>query len=878
MKNTKKFKEAMNPIPRKKFSIKKTLATVLSIFILISISPTSIFASAENAATDFSINYSELTPDAVTTNDSSLDTIREIVSRREENIKHFLLPDGTVEAIIYNSPVHRKDNDGIWQDIDNRLNDNNSNQHGYITSDGRIVFSKKLNTNTPEIFKISENGYSIEVTFNNENFKNCNAKLSNHAEKYIPSETDSFEEQYKKLKMIDNTTTLLYKNLLKGIDFEYKIFANNIKENIIINKRSEEYIYSFIYKLEGLDANLNENGSISLKDNITREEKYNISSPFMYDANGEISYSIYYTLEEISSGQYIISLIADHTWINDEKRELPVVIDPLIESSRVVWDTYVNALNSSSNYGRSSTVQVSDHCTAFFKNNMPTLPSGSTVENATWYGAYYNNIGMTYQTTLEAHTMENGWDEFVETYNTLYNYYGSNLGISSTVLDSKTISVSPNYNADNPAWISFDVTNAVKSWCGGSTYNYGIAITIATEATEGNHSTSFISYEAGTPYTSYYKIKYTEPRLEDGIYRIKSRNGLYMTVAGNGIQSGSELILAEDSALDGGNPSYNQLFKISYECLDEGDSSNCYVIRPMTNCLLSIYTSVFRKSDPVAAEMSVPQGWSINSSGNYYTIVQRTSSDLGLLMTSPTTSSTNQSISVTECTLGDIIEINTQWSLEKYECNVEGTYLISNPSMLRCEETYDFNAYMRSSKIGINGPIKFLVANDDFSETDKATIDERTGVLTAYKTGKIKVGLTFTGTNSRWWYSIEIVTSNGWRNITPPTIKSRSDWNARNKVEDRLVERIRNPQRIIFHHSAEKFSSINEDDVIAEIQRIQNEHMDDRKKCDIAYHFIIDPYGRIWQGAEIDGYQRGHAEGYYDDIGVLVLGVLNQDY
>ena len=48
--------------------------------------------------------------------------------------------------------------------------------------------------------------------------------------------------------------------------------------------------------------------------------------------------------------------------------------------------------------------------------------------------------------------------------------------------------------------------------------------------------------------------------------------------------------------------------------------------------------------------------------------------------------------------------------------------------------------------------------------------------------------------------------------------------------------------------------------------------MDDEGKCDIAYHFIIDPAGRIWQGAVIDDYQRGHATGYYDDIGVLLLG------
>jgi len=48
--------------------------------------------------------------------------------------------------------------------------------------------------------------------------------------------------------------------------------------------------------------------------------------------------------------------------------------------------------------------------------------------------------------------------------------------------------------------------------------------------------------------------------------------------------------------------------------------------------------------------------------------------------------------------------------------------------------------------------------------------------------------------------------------------------------------------------------------------------IDQKGKCDIAYHFVIDPAGNIWQGAEVDGYKRGHAEGHFDDIGVLILG------
>ena len=54
------------------------------------------------------------------------DRIVEIVERREENVKHFRLPDGSYEAVAYAKPVHRKNADGVWQDIDNALVENAS--------------------------------------------------------------------------------------------------------------------------------------------------------------------------------------------------------------------------------------------------------------------------------------------------------------------------------------------------------------------------------------------------------------------------------------------------------------------------------------------------------------------------------------------------------------------------------------------------------------------------------------------------------------------------------------------------------------------------------------------------------------------------------
>ena len=69
--------------------------------------------------------------------------VTEIDSRREENVKHFLLPDGTMEAVVYAHAVHRKNSSGEWKDIDNTLSgDNGKTPDLYVTDDLRVAFAK----------------------------------------------------------------------------------------------------------------------------------------------------------------------------------------------------------------------------------------------------------------------------------------------------------------------------------------------------------------------------------------------------------------------------------------------------------------------------------------------------------------------------------------------------------------------------------------------------------------------------------------------------------------------------------------------------------------------------------------------------------------
>lgn len=55
----------------------------------------------------FSAYATEFAP--VEEQENDYETIVEIEEKRERNVKHFLLPDGSYEAVVYTDAVHRKD-------------------------------------------------------------------------------------------------------------------------------------------------------------------------------------------------------------------------------------------------------------------------------------------------------------------------------------------------------------------------------------------------------------------------------------------------------------------------------------------------------------------------------------------------------------------------------------------------------------------------------------------------------------------------------------------------------------------------------------------------------------------------------------------------
>ena len=457
--------------------------------------------------------------------------IEEVEEYREEYSKHFKMPDGTYKAVSYTAPVHRMDENGEWQDLENILSENTvKNKQAYVTSDGRTVFSKKISADDRTVFEINDGGYSMKVSFENEDIKNSNAKLSNHAKKYQPTNTDDIETQYKKLKEIDTNTTVKYKNIIKNIDLEYILSANDIKENIIIRKACDDYEFSFIYEFEGLSAMLCEDGSVEIYDSETNEVKYSIPAPYMYDDDGVESTDVTYSLDDLGDGRYRLTVTPDKTWINAENRAFPVIVDPTVTLHANLWDTYISKNRPTETFGSAEDLWISQNHIVFMKSSsmLPTLPEDSKVTEAILNVRYYYNISSG-SLSVGLHPVTFSWGTSSLTWNSASQH--TNMGMESDRASSAAAFAASNITSDSPGNMYFDVTKLVRRWYAGD-YMYGIALKYITGT---NTSVIIKSTECGTGTRAYYDITYTlyTPDFSDGVYYIENvETGRYIDVEG----------------------------------------------------------------------------------------------------------------------------------------------------------------------------------------------------------------------------------------------------------------------------------------------------------------------------------------------------------
>ena len=431
----------------------KLISLFLTLLIIFFAVPSIIYAEAAEAIMGLG---SEEAASFLSDNDTSLSNagIYEVEELREENVKHFRLEDGSYVAAQYPLAVHISDGEGGWKDINNSL----VPLFNEITSaDGRIKISKKT-TGNGKLFTLHSEDKKITFSLVGAN-KGIKGEVTNY------SDAEDATELQKMMNLEKLSSSVIYRDILSGVDIEYVLNGLGIKENIIIKEKADAYSYTFELELNGLEAVLVENGSIELTDESGNTE-YLIPAPIIFDAAGEYGSAEYTLTEENASGKYLLTVTADSEWVNAENRAFPVTLDPAIcPSTSDTVDIHVNSTIPTNNYANSTYLYVYSNGTAYWKtSNLNFIPQNAYISNATLFlcteSTSYGYIG--------AHLVTSAWDRTL-------TYAQTQASTPAGAISDKMLSYTY-VDGEANIYFGFDITEAVRYWNENPTANYGVAL------------------------------------------------------------------------------------------------------------------------------------------------------------------------------------------------------------------------------------------------------------------------------------------------------------------------------------------------------------------------------------------------------------------
>ncbi|HOK54676.1 MAG TPA: hypothetical protein PKV43_09435, partial [Armatimonadota bacterium] len=222
------------------------------------------------------------------------DAVSERVELRTETSKHWQNSDGTLTAEIFSGPVHYRDIDGAWKEIDTRLEP--SEKAGFAHSATKNRFKSHLAADAKGRHAVELEG--IEFAF-----------TADVLEAALGTVEDS---------------SITYANAWPDADLKYTVLPMGIKEDIILKSKPSVSQFRFIVKSGGLEPVTADRG-INFVDKEGKVVVF-IPGPFMIDANGAYSDAVEATWRSLSDGTVELLLEPDQEWLS--KAVYPVVIDP----------------------------------------------------------------------------------------------------------------------------------------------------------------------------------------------------------------------------------------------------------------------------------------------------------------------------------------------------------------------------------------------------------------------------------------------------------------------------------------------------------------------------------------------------------------------
>ena len=471
----------------------------------------------------------------------SLSVLGEVESLREEKIKHFRLSDGSFVAVSYGMPVHYQDSDGQWQDIDNSLL-LEADTLKTANKSAPTAFSENLTGG--DIFTATQGDFSVSMSLLDSvepvnmtpGKVSMEARAQEQTEPTVAPPTRVFDRSVE-AAVTDEVPTMLqlqekyvwdvqdvipeklqsslvYRDVFPGIDLLYTAFGYNIKEQIVVNEPQDSYRFDFLLETDGLEAVLNEDGSITFLDE-EGSAHYEIPTPYMVDAAGVYSERVSFALREDARG-YVLTVEADEGWINGKDREFPVNIDPTLTviSGQALQDIYsvytMEAAPNDTTLGRQwlyvgaqpySTSNDGRYRIYMHFQNMPSIPSGSEVVHAD-LSLYKTAYTQRYcpQFPIGAYEVTTG---LPSSYSSYYDWFSKMTWRRDQPSYDTTNAIDFAFGKTGKEYLHWNLTELVKKWYTNGTDNTTIALAMMNENEIDTYyyfaSATFYAYAGSIP-------------------------------------------------------------------------------------------------------------------------------------------------------------------------------------------------------------------------------------------------------------------------------------------------------------------------------------------------------------------------------------------
>lgn len=323
--------------------------------------------------------------------------VRELVGKRTATTKVYELSSGERQAEISSEPVHYRDGDGKWRDIDTAIRP--TEKTGFAFGNTANRFATYFGTSSEHL---------VQFEFG-----------SRRATVGLPGEG-------RELTPVVDGDTVTYEDVFGAADLRYRVTAEGVKEEIVLQKKPEaETDFSFTIDIAGVRAAQQEDGSIGFfRPGKDLRPVFEIPKPFMFDSADQPTWSDALTQSVNQQGKRLtVTLAIDQTWLNDDEREYPVTVDPTIivePTPTQGQDAMIRSSASSTNYGESWQLGVgtdgSGKARSLVRFDTSFIEPGTAVSAYVhmWYDqAYHTNEN---DVRLDMHQADAAWDESTVTW------------------------------------------------------------------------------------------------------------------------------------------------------------------------------------------------------------------------------------------------------------------------------------------------------------------------------------------------------------------------------------------------------------------------------------------------------------------------------